>query len=153
MPRTRSIVTTGALTLAALLTGAGWLGYQQWAAAPVARESITTYDPDDPHEVSRTADEVFTATVVSPASQQQINGLARDVYPVHVKAVHKGAVHGDLTVAVESGHTHLKTGRAYVFATFPFDEPHDTHGQVTETTPQPATEETMQTWHRATHQR
>jgi hypothetical protein len=43
---------------------------------------------------------------------------------------------------------HLLPGYAYVFATFSFAELDGVHGQVTETTPRPATKP-IQTWHRA----
>ncbi|MYW62484.1 hypothetical protein GTY65_00045 [Streptomyces sp. SID8379] len=150
MTRTRIAALAGALAVATILTGAGWLGYQQWAATPIETESLTTYDPDDPAEVSQTADDVFTATVLGAEDHRRIDGFDWDVYPVRVDTTHKGTVRGDLQVAVENSSTELKAGHSYVFATFSFADPHGMHGQVTETTPQPATEQTVRTWHRAT---
>ncbi|WP_353946878.1 hypothetical protein ABII15_38150 [Streptomyces sp. HUAS MG91] len=41
-----------------------------------------------------------------------------------------------------AGHAHGLGGRGLA-------DPHDVHGQVAETTPQPATEQAVQAWHRA----
>ncbi|MER5949913.1 hypothetical protein ABT127_28045 [Streptomyces sp. NPDC001904] len=80
MTRTRIAALAGALTLAAALTGAGWLGYQQWSDTPTRSEALTTYDPDDPAVVSQTADAVFTATVFDADDNRRINGVDWNIY-------------------------------------------------------------------------
>ncbi|MYT69200.1 MULTISPECIES: hypothetical protein [unclassified Streptomyces] len=149
MTRTRIAVLGGALALATTLTGVGWCGYQQWTAPSTSPEALTTYDPDDAREVTSIADDVFTATVLSSEAPRRINELDWAIYRVRVSAPHKGALHGTLDVALPSGSTELPNGHAYVFATFTFHDARDIHGQVTDTTPQPATHPTVHMWHQA----
>ncbi|WP_420031497.1 hypothetical protein ACN2WE_00885 [Streptomyces sp. cg28] len=149
MTRTKIAVLGGVLALATTLTGAGWWGYQQWTAPSTSPEALTTYDPDDADEVTRIADDVFTATVLSRAAPRRINELDWSAYRVRVSAPHKGALHGTHEVALPSGSAELAKERAYVFATFTFHDARDVHGQVTDTTPQPATHRTVHMWHQA----
>ncbi|MFE6888304.1 hypothetical protein [Streptomyces sp. NPDC057694] len=154
MTRTRiAAALAGALALAAALTGASSLVHQQWATPPSRTEALTTYNPDDPAEVSQTADDVFTATVLDAEDHRRINGLDWNIHRVRVAATYKGTVHGTLDIAVEIGRTDLVSGHAYVFATIPFTDSPNVHGQIAETTPQPATKQAVQTWHRAASHR
>ncbi|MFE6887988.1 hypothetical protein [Streptomyces sp. NPDC057694] len=149
MTRTRLTVLASTLALTATLTGAGWWGHQQWTAASSPPEALTTYDPDNADEVSRIADDVFTATVLDDEDTRQINDIDWDIYRVRVSTPHKGTLHGALDVALQNGSAKLVNGHAYVFATFTFHDLRDIHGQVTETTPQPATNRAVDTWHQA----
>ncbi|MEV1025077.1 hypothetical protein [Streptomyces sp. NPDC050264] len=135
------------------LSGLGWIGYQQLTTAVAPAESLTGYDPSDPAQVAATADDVFTATVLSTRGRHRVDDVDWQQYEVRVHSVQKGHRSGTVRVAVEAAGPMLATDALYVFATTPFADPDNGHGQVIEAAPQPASEQTVRIWERAAHQR